>query len=105
MMKKFFLIGVIGVVIGLTYCSDSSTGGGGGCISGSCTCSVLCTDSGFTSGDEMDFGSGVVECLCEGSGDSIAKSKCETYCDQFGVSPENSLLNSENDKCVCDGTT
>ncbi len=95
---------------GFLACSDSKkagTAGGGTCTTSSCSCDSLCKDANFTDGDEMDFGGGLVECQCSGSGDGLEKSSCETYCDQFDVSAENSLLSSENsadDKCVCDGT-
>ncbi|QQR91338.1 MAG: hypothetical protein IPJ88_06330 [Myxococcales bacterium] len=71
-------------------------------------CSGLCTTAGFDSGDEMDFGGGLVECYCSGAGTGIAKTACETYCATFDVSAEHALLSTDtvpDDKCVCDGTS
>lgn len=56
----------------------------------------------------MDFGNGVVECLCEGTGGEVAKTACESYCSKFGVGAADSFITAERnakpDKCVCDGT-
>jgi hypothetical protein len=70
-------------------------------------CSGLCVSAGFDDGVETDFGGGVVECQCSGTGGGIAQDACAAYCADFGVAPETSYLSSEfatNDKCVCDGT-
>jgi hypothetical protein len=71
-------------------------------------CAGLCTGAGFDDGEETDFGGGVVECVCEGSGDGIAEADCDAYCADFDVGPEDALRSenaSPNDKCVCDGTS
>ena len=71
-------------------------------------CNTLCTDSNFDSGDEIDFGGGLIECTCAGEGDGIEQTACADYCADFDVSEENSILSTnetEHDKCVCDGTT
>jgi hypothetical protein len=110
---KLTFVLLVGLTLGIWACSSDNNGGGGGgagdsCTSSSCTCETLCTDASYDSGTETDFGGGLVECQCEGSGDELEKSSCETYCDQFDVSPADSLLSSEtnpNDKCVCDGTS
>ena len=68
----------------------------------------LCTGAGFDDGTATDFGSGLIECVCAGSGQGIAKADCETYCADYDVTAEHALLseqNSTNDKCVCDGTS
>ena len=114
-MKKFQItfVMLVALTLGIWACSSDDNGGGGGggdnCTSSSCSCESLCTSSGFESGEESIFGGGeVVECLCEGTEGELEQSSCETYCDQFDVSAENSLLSSENntnDKCVCDGTS
>ncbi len=113
-MKKLHVMSILALLltIGIWACSDDNNNGGGGggaaCTTADCTCDNLCKDANFTSGDETDFGGGLVECLCAGSGDGLKKSSCETYCDQFGVSEDDSLLgmdNTANDKCACDGTS
>ena len=115
----------------LVGCGDSGTGGAGGTGSGGESaggeaaggeaaggeaaggsapaegCAGLCTQSGFDDGTEMDFGNGLVECSCDGTGGEIMKADCEAYCADFGVDAADSLLsmtNVPNDKCVCDGT-
>ena len=84
-------------------CSSDDDKGG----SGAATCDALCKDADFTSGTETDFGGGLVECQCAGSGSGIEQSSCTAYCAQFDVGASDSLLSTEtnpNDKCVCDGT-
>jgi|GEM_PF-7082065 len=71
------------------------------------SCNGLCTGGGFASGKATDFGGGVIECQCGGSGAGITKSACETYCAAYKVPPAKSFVTTEkatNDKCVCDGT-
>lgn len=72
-------------------------------------CVDLCTGAGYASGHEMDFGNGLVECLCAGDGEALEQSACTDYCSDFGVSAEESYLTTEVadviDKCVCDGTS
>lgn len=79
-------------------------GGGGG---GGDGCNGLCTSSKFASGKATDFGGGVVECVCEGTGGNVAKAACEAYCAPLGVPAAKSFVSENkapNDKCVCDGT-
>ncbi|MCC7459961.1 MAG: hypothetical protein IT286_01540 [Proteobacteria bacterium] len=113
-MKKFQItfVMLVALTLGIWACSGDDKGGGGGkdnCSASSCSCESLCTDAGFDSGEESIFADGdVVECLCEGTEGGVTKSSCETYCDQFDVTAENSFLTTENnpdDKCVCDGTS
>ena len=114
------------VTVSLTACSSddttssSSSGGGGGDGGGGGGgdgggggggggdgCNGLCTASKFASGKATDFGGGVVECVCEGSGGSVAKPACEAYCAPLGVPAGKSFVSENkapNDKCVCDGT-
>lgn len=71
------------------------------------TCGALCTGAGFDGGEEVDYGSNLIECTCSGDGDGVDATACATYCEPFGVSAENALLSGEDgfyDKCVCDGT-
>jgi len=39
----------------------------------------LCTGAGFDDGTATDFGSGLIECVCAGSGQGIAKAASEMY--------------------------
>jgi len=82
-------------------------GGGGGGGGGGDGCNGLCTASKFASGKATDFGGGVVECVCEGTGGTVAKTACEAYCAPLGVPAAKSFVSENkapNDKCVCDGT-
>lgn len=107
-MKRLKFLTLICMVVIAAGCSDGNTNsdnGNGGNDQGGCE--GLCVDSGFTSGNEMDFGGGLIECFCDGTGGAISQEDCSAYCAEFGVSPENSILsqtNVPNDKCVCDGT-
>lgn len=83
--------------------AEGGDGGGGGGGTGGGKCSQLCASGGFSGGKQTDFGGGLVECQCAGTGSGIQKTACETYCSAFNVSPANSLL-SGTDKCACDGT-
>ena len=71
-------------------------------------CGRLCMAAGFPGGKQTDFGNGLVECQCTGSGGEVTKTACEAYCSPFGVSAAKALLSSEEgqpaDKCACDGT-
>lgn len=89
---------------GNTGASGDSPTGGGSTGEG---CEALCKGAGFASGDEMDFGGGVIECVCGGSGSGIAQTDCSAYCADFDVAADRSYLSMQsiaNDKCVCDGT-
>jgi len=82
---------------------EAPTGGG----STGAGCEALCTGAGFASGDEMNFGGEVIECVCGGSGAGIAQTACASYCSSFDVAADRSYLSMQsiaNDKCVCDGT-
>lgn len=71
------------------------------------TCAGLCTGAGFPGGEATDFGGGLVECVCDAGSGAIEQADCATYCDQFGVAAEDSILSTSatpDDKCVCDGT-
>lgn len=94
---------------GSTGSSGDGGGGGGGDGGGGGGdgCNGLCTGAKFASGKATDFGGGVVECVCEGTGGSVAKSACEAYCAPLGVPAAKAFLSENktpNDKCVCDGT-
>lgn len=70
-------------------------------------CAGLCTGAGYTGGTETDYGEGLIECVCDGSGDGIEQDDCSAYCADFSVDAEHSYLSTNaepNDKCVCDGT-
>lgn len=88
--------------------SSSSGDGGGGGGGGGNGCGGLCKGAGFTDGTETDFGKGLVECQCSGTGGDVTKTACESYCSKFGVSAAKSFLSAEPgakaDKCACDGT-
>lgn len=102
-MKKFS--GLILIVCALTLWQCSGSGSAFDETAGG-SCDTLCTDAGFDSGTQEDFGE-VIECTCTGTGDGIEQTSCAEYCADFEVSEENSLLSTEvvdNDKCVCDGT-
>ena len=84
--------------------TDTAKGGDTASADG---CVGLCTGAGFTGGTETDYGGGLVECVCEGTGGAVTQDACTDYCSDFGVDAANSLLGedvSPNDKCVCDGT-
>lgn len=86
--------------------AGAPTGGAGGTPTGE-GCPGLCVAGGFDDGTEMDFGGGVVECLCDGDGTGISEDDCDDYCAEFDVEPAAALVTTEvtaNDKCVCDGT-
>ncbi len=88
----------------LAACGDKD-GDTGASATGACA--TLCTGGGFAGGAEVDYGGGVVECTCEGSGTGISQDECTDYCADFGVAAEYAYLTSEvstDDKCVCDGT-
>jgi hypothetical protein len=71
-------------------------------------CAGLCTDAGYSNGNEVTYGGELVECTCEGAGAGLAQDACTAYCADFGVDADHSYLSSENgtnDKCVCDGTS
>ncbi len=92
------------VLVSLLACGGEGDGSPTDAADG---CAALCTDAGWSDGVETDFGGGVVECVCEGSGDELAQEDCAAYCDAFGVAAEHAYLSqasSPNDKCVCDGT-
>ncbi len=86
--------------------SGGESAGGAPAVAGPCV--DLCVEANFDSGDEMDFGNGLVECLCAGAGEALEQSACTDYCSEFGVGPNESYLTMEVadviDKCVCDGT-
>jgi hypothetical protein len=70
-------------------------------------CTSLCSDAGFRDGTETDYGGGLVECVCEGTGAALTQDACTDYCAGFGVDAAHSYLGedvSPNDKCACDGT-
>ena len=107
-MKKMKMLVVVFLAVFVAACSSDSSSSGADETGGSASCTSLCTDAGFDDGTEEDFGGGLVECTCSGSGDGIEQADCTTYCEEFDVSAEDSLLSTEetaNDKCVCDGTT
>jgi len=97
-------------------CGDSadSASGDGGATGGDSAgggdgagCTSLCTGSGFASGSQMNFGGGVIECVCSGAGKAIAQADCGAYCADFDVAADKSYLSMQTvqgDKCVCDGT-
>lgn len=138
LLRRFLLASSTTGILVLTACGDDTSGSGGGGGSGgedaasstspsssdsstststdasSSTgsaadgCGDLCTGAGYDGGEETDFGGGLVECVCAGDGDGLAKADCETYCATFDVAAEDALLSQQNepdDKCVCDGTT
>jgi hypothetical protein len=87
-------------------CGDKDGGDSAAAASGG-ACGSLCAGGGFSGGEEVDYGGGVIECTCAGSGSGLSAEACADYCEPFGVSAEHALLSSEassNDKCVCDGT-
>lgn len=111
-MKKLSCLVLILSTLTLWQCNSSSTGatdtGDDDTGETTASCNSLCTDAGFESGTEEDFGGGLIECTCSGEGDGITQESCNTYCADFDVTEENSYLsteNTDNDKCVCDGTT
>lgn len=107
-MKHIKCLVLIAMLAFSAACSNGNSNNGGGGGGEGDGCSMLCTDSGFSSGTETDFGGGLIECQCEGSGVGILQEDCNAYCAEFGVPPEDSLLsttNVANDKCVCDGTS
>jgi len=102
----------VGGVLGVG-CGDSGGGGAGGDGGSSGTgsdgsgCTSLCKSAGFDSGDEMNFGGGVIECVCAGAGQGLAQTECASYCAGFKVDAKAAYLSQNtapNDKCVCDGT-
>ena len=103
---------VVAVLLALVACSSDSASSSSSSSSGSSgasgdACNTLCTGAKFASGKATDFGGGVIECQCEGTGTGVQKTNCETYCAPYKVPAAKALLSSEktpNDKCVCDGT-
>lgn len=96
----------------LTACSggpsDSGTGSAAEETDAANACAGLCTDAGFSGGTETDYGGGLVECVCEGSGGAITQDACSAYCSGYDVDAAHSYLSENaapNDKCVCDGTS
>jgi len=90
----------------LASCGDKD-GGDSAAATGGGACGSLCAGGGFSGGEEVDYGGGVIECTCAGSGTGLSAEACADYCEPFGVSAEHALLSSEasaDDKCVCDGT-
>lgn len=86
--------------------SDDAASSSGGATGDACN--TLCTGAKFTGGKATDFGGGVIECVCTGTGGTVAKADCETYCGtNYKVAPAKSFVSKQvvdNDKCVCDGT-
>jgi len=98
------------LLLTLAACGGGGDSGGKGAAGEGAVgvgCAGLCAGAGFSGGDEVDYGGGVVECQCAGSGDGIAADACVSYCADFGVGPDRSFVTSEagvDDKCVCDGS-
>jgi hypothetical protein len=97
------------LLLTLAACGSGDSGGKGaaGEDAGGAGCGGLCAGAGFSDGEEVDYGGGVVECQCAGAGDGIAADDCASYCADFGVGPDRSFVTSEvgvEDKCVCDGS-
>ena len=91
----------------LVACGGSASDSAKGADTATDGCVGLCTGAGFDGGTETDYGGGLVECVCEGSGGALTQDACADYCSAFGVDAANSLLGedvSPNDKCACDGT-
>lgn len=103
-MKLLKSFSVLILLVLAAACSNGNTVDDDG---GDTGCGSMCVDAGFSGGDETDFGGGVIECLCPGSGVGIQQEDCNAYCSNFDVAPQNSFVTDENspaDKCVCDGT-
>jgi hypothetical protein len=104
MARRWMAIAALGLGLG---CGDKAGDDSAAAAGGGEGCPGLCTGAGFSGGTETDYGGGVIECVCAGSGEGIAQDDCTAYCADFGVGADRSFVSgdvSPGDKCVCDGT-